>query len=226
MLTMGLRMIRFGGALLVSLALAGCTVEPASQAMLDAYKVLGSDAATSADALNPALRYLRVQIDDREVFMALGYIDLTPEGAVSVWYSADKNVLRIRDGRVVGSSMKSGIEWQRVSFVNLPNWADLQAGVTFERIRDEHPGYRYGIHENLSLRQIAPPTDSQLKVLQPAALTWFEETVLQGSELPTARYAVRRDEAGAAQVVYAEQCLSAEFCFSWQDWPYPSKGFH
>ncbi len=208
--------------------LGGCAVEPASQAVLDAYRLIHSEGAadSSGRGLNPDLKYLRVQIDEREVFMALGYVDPTPDGPVEVWYSADADVLRLRDGRVVSAIMKTGTNWLSVSFSHLPDWDRVGEQAEFERTRDVSPGYRYGIHEKMLIRRIEPPKDAQLKTIPLSSLTWFEETVQGEAAARPARYAVRLDSPGAHQVVYAEQCLSGEYCFSWQDWPYSSKGTH
>ena len=208
--------------------LAGCAVEPASQAVVDAYRLMRSEGVAQQPAveLNPNFRYLRVQIGTREVFMVLGYVDQLPDGPVQVWYSADADVLRLRDGRVVGATMKSGTDWLSVTFAHLPSWEAVGSQAVFDRARDESPGYRYGIKEKLLIRRITPPDDSQLKLVPASSLTWFEETVQGGADGLPARYAVSLDGAGAHQVVYAEQCLSSEYCFSWQSWPPSSKGAH
>jgi len=96
----------------------------------------------------------------------------------------------------------------------------------FDRVRDESPGYRYGIAEKLRIRSIAAPADSQLKNIPPASLSWFEESVQGDTGLPSARYAVKSDSGGHPSVMYAEQCLSSEYCFSWQVWPSSNKGTH
>jgi len=208
--------------------LAGCAVEPASQAVVDAYRLMRSEGVAQQPAveLNPNFRYLRVQIGTREVFMVLGYVDQLPDGPVQVWYSADADVLRLRDGRVVGATMKSGTDWLSVTFAHLPSWEAVGSQAVFDRARDESPGYRYGIKEKLLIRRITPPDDSQLKLVPASSLTWFEETVQGGADGLPARYAVSLNGAGAHQVVYAEQCLSSEYCFSWQSWPPSSKGAH
>lgn len=212
---------RLAGIALV-FSLAGCAVEPASQAILDAYKVIRAEGSAAADSrLNPNYKYLRVQVGERVLFMAQGYLDPSPEGPVEVWYSADHNVIRILNGRLVGATMKSGVDWLNVSFTHLPAWSAIGDETSFERIHDEGPGYRYGIVEKMRIRRIAAPSDSKLVTIPASALTWFEETV-QGGRQP-ARYAVN---AVSHRVVYAEQCLSDEFCLSWQDWPYPSKVAH
>jgi len=96
------------------------------------------------------------------------------------------------------------------------------------------PGYRFGVKDALSLRVVEAPGRSALQGLDPQRLTWFEERVESGTGawlsgivggsagvdavLPAARYAV--DFSGSKEtVVYGEQCLAAELCFTWQRWP-------
>ncbi len=214
---------RLAGVALV-FSLAGCAVEPASQAILDAYKVMRAEGSAAADGrLNPNYKYLRVQVGERVLFMARGYLDPSPDGPVEVWYSADRNVLRLLNGRVVGVTMKSGIDWSAVTFSHLPAWNELGGQAVFERTRDVNPGYRYGIRDKMLIRRILPPADTNLKTVPASALVWYEESVQGGDQVRSARYAV--DDA-SHKVVYAEQCLSAEFCLSWQSWPHSSKGTH
>jgi len=210
------------GIFVLAVSSAGCTVEPATQALLDAYRLSGGGAETQAGGLNPRLSYLRVQVGERELFLALGYVDQLADGPVQVWYSGDGDVLRLRDGRVVGLITKYGPDWLGVSFARLPRWDALGDQAEFERVRDARPGYRYGIREKMLIRRIAPPDDTQLRLMPSSLLAWFEETVRGDSDIPAARYAVGAD----GHVVYAEQCMSNEFCFSWQSWPSSGKGAH
>lgn len=212
-------------ALCVCMCLSGCAVEPASQAMLDAYRVIRSEEA-SALRPNPNFDYLRVQVDGRELYMVLGSIDQTPDGPVQVWHDANHDVLRLRDGRVVGATLKTGTNWLAVSFTNLPRWEAVSSQIAFERTRDVSPGYQYGIKEKMLIRRIAPPDDTNLQRVPAPSLAWFEESVQGEPDDSPARYAVSLEEGVAHQVVYAEQCLSREFCFSWQYWPSSNKGAH
>ncbi|OGS80525.1 MAG: hypothetical protein A2061_11155 [Gallionellales bacterium GWA2_59_43] len=188
--------------------------------MLDAYRLNRTGAAAG---LNPDFSYLRVQVDEREVFLALGYVEQHPDGPVEVWFSANAEVLRLYDGRVVGAVTKTGPGWLSVSFKNLPSWDKLGNEAVFDRARDLSPGYRYGIREKMLIRRIAPPDNSQLKLVQASSLTWFEERVQGDEHEPPARYAVSLDGI-TPRVVYAEQCLSGDLCFSWQRWTSLDKG--
>lgn len=207
------------------LCLAGCAVDPTTTAVTDAYRVFSSGGVRQSDReLNPDFKYLRVQIDDREVYMALGYVDQTPQGPVEVWYSSDADVLHLRNGRLVASTLKNGPDWSAVTFANLPAWDAVGEHAEFVRTHDESPGYRYGIRENIEIRRIAPPDDTQLKIIPASSLAWFEEGVVGEANDRPARYGVKLQEPAGHQVVYAEQCLSKELCFSRQSWPYPGKG--
>ena len=144
----------------------------------------------------------------------------------SVWYSADRAVLRFQDGRLV-AAIGTPTEWRHVILPQIPGWAALAADKNPEswiRTRDVMPGYRYGIRDHLLLQRIPAPADSNLKGIDPHSLVWFEErlestdhTAGYDNRLPPARYAL--DTRYAHAIIYGEQCLSPDFCFSWQRWP-------
>ena len=186
--------------------------------------------------LNPNFRYLRVTIGGRVVLLALGYLDSHPQGLIEVWYSAEREVLRLQNGRLVGA-VGLTTEWRDVSLPELPSWsvaARENKAYLWTRTRDVMPGYRFGVKDALSLRVVPEPKRSELKGVDPQRLTWFEERVearkfaglltVFGSRsaadipLPPARYAVDL-QGGLETVVYGEQCLAADLCFTWQRWP-------
>jgi hypothetical protein len=203
----------------LAFCVAGCTVQPASEALVDAFHLFRRGGGENANTLrlNPAFQYLRVQVDQREIFMALGYVDQYQDGPVEVWYSALGEVLRLRDGRLIGATMNMGTDWLSVSFKHLPRWGQIGEQAVFERGRDVSPGYQYGIKEQVFIKPIPQPNNTHLQSISAASLTWFEERTQGQAGLPPVRYGVNM--AGAVpQVIYAEQCLSADFCFSWQRW--------
>ena len=213
--------------------LSSCST--ASNSMLQTLKLVASSRNSSASAnLNPNFRYLRVTIAGRVALLALGNEDIDTSGLVEVWYSAEREVLRLRNGRLVGA-VGLTTEWRNVVMPELPSWSALARGnqpYRWTRVRDVMPGYHFGLRDALSLRVISQPRRSELQGLDPQSLTWFEELVdakqfagnslgaslTRGEILPAARYAV--DIRGGKEiVVYAEQCLSGDLCFSWQRWP-------
>jgi hypothetical protein len=208
---------RFGVAIL-PLLLAACAIEPATQAMLDTYRLSRSEGAQHR--LDPALQYLRVMVSGHENLLVLGYVDPSASGPVQVWYSSDRNALRLSDGRLVGASINNLVDWSGVTFVDLPAWHSIGEQAEFLRIRDVGPGYRYGIRDDMQIRRISAPDDSELAGIAPDSLSWYEETVVGGADdgLP-ARYAVEHAGTPAARAVYGEQCLTMQFCLTWQHWP-------
>lgn len=225
-----------GAAVLLSFAaLTGCSA--LSTAVFDtARAAIFGDKSADSRPLNPNFRYLRVATaDGRLALIVLGYVDPSPKGPVEVWYSAEREALRLQNGRVVGAAGLPA-EWHNVRMPSLPAWEVLARSdqpFRWIRSRDVLPGYHADIQDTLSLRRVAVPRRSEYKGADLPQLVWFEESeestaprslTLLGRAfspkkvLPLARYAVRID-GGVGTVVYAEQCLSADICFSWQRWP-------
>jgi len=196
--------------------------------------VPGSQSVANA-RLNPNFRYLRVTIGSRVVFLALGNEDSHPQGSIEVWYSAEREVLRLQNGRIVGA-VGLTTEWRNVVLPELPPWSAIaraQEPVPWVRVRDVMPGYRFGVRDKLMLRVLPPPRKSALQGQDPQSLNWFEERLQPDSlaqfpatlftglavdgRLPPARYAVDLRE-GKETVIYGEQCLAPGLCFSWQRW--------
>lgn len=176
----------------------------------------GSDASAIA-AINPSIRYLRIGINGRVLLLALGYIDAHPLGPVEVWYSSQGEVLRLQNGHVVGL-IGSDVEWRQGSLSTMPTWpADNISVSTYSRIRDVMPGYRFGILDQLSIRSINAPSQSNLVALPAQSLRWYEEHEAN-NKLPVARFALSNAH-NKDTVVYGEQCISRALCLSWQQWP-------
>lgn len=214
--------------LLLVAALYGCSAS--TNALLQsAQYAFQRDSTVSRVQLNPNFRYLRVTVGNRTVLLVLGYEESHLQGAIQVWYSAQREVLRIQNGRVIGA-VGLTTEWHNVVLPELPRWSELAriAGdKRWVRTRDVLPGYHFGVRDALALHVSPPPFKSALQNLDPKTLTWFEERIepnemggpgAKEHVLPPARYAVAfRDSADT--VVYGEQCLASDLCFTWQRWP-------
>jgi hypothetical protein len=189
--------------------------------------------------LDPKFHYMRVMVQGQVAFLVLGFLDNHPQGPVEVWYSGQKEAIRLQNGRLIGV-VGLATEWRGVVLPELPSWAAMarsKDATNWVRVRDVMPGYRFGLRDALVVRQIAVPASSALLNVDPKALTWFEERFQadSGAErttffpnissgpsdqlLPPARYAVDLRD-GVETVVYGEQCLSVEFCFTWQKWDF------
>lgn len=209
----------WGFAALCLLGLGGCSAS--STAVWDVVGESWRPADKVAQAtLDPRFRYLRVDTTRTHTLMVLGYVDGLPDGlgADEVWYSASKEVLRLRNGRVSGASGLT-VEWRDVRFSAIPTWRsalERPSGASYQRWRDVMPGQLTGIKDTVSIRATQPP-ERLVSDFQPSShLQWFEESVVSvpsSARLPVARYAV--DLSGREErVVYSEQCLSADLCFA------------
>ena len=192
---------------LVALSLSACS--SVTNYVSTVKRVAGLGQRADDNNLEPAYRYLRVTVSGNSTFVVLGDIDKHPDGAVEVYYSSTGEVLRFQNGRLAGA-IGLTTEWRRVAFLDTPKWAVATDGKAIEwtRVRDEMPGYRYGVEDRVSIRKIAPPNKSSLLDVAPESLTWFEERVIQGKttsdNLPVARYAVSF-VGNRETVVYGEQ---------------------
>src|SRR5450756_855486 len=216
-------------SLLFLLTLAGCSLFDGNPVIETLRHVVPGGSEAERVEFDPGFRYLRVETGGNVIFMASDTPRIDTADTVDIWYSAGREVLRFRNGRLV-AAVGLGTEWRGIVVQGLPTWAEIASAtqpVRWSRIRDVMPGYRYGVHDALVLSGIPPPDDSQLKGIDPYSLHWYEErldtqntgTDSRGDEeLPPARYALDTRNAGET-VVYGEQCLSAELCFSWQRWP-------
>lgn len=170
----------------------------------------------------PGIQYIRVLSEGHTAYLALGYVEPGPEDNTEIWYSAKGEVLRLRNGRIVGTTGLA-TDWREVRLPKLPPWSHIgNSALQYQRSRDEMPDYRFNIAETVSIRAVMPPKSSQLKDRDPTGLHWFEETVSAGSpmsiELPPSLYAVELAK-DKELVVYGETCLTTTLCLAWQRLP-------
>ena len=203
---------------LLALSLAGCGHTPVTRTLFDTFgKAPGVDAIN----LNPAYRYLRVSVGDRDALLVLGYSDPTTAGPIETWYSNAGEVVKLQNGRIV-STVGLRIDWRSVTYSELPSWSGVlnsSSAAQFMRQRDEMPGHRFGISETVMLYPLKPPSDARLVGVSAKELTWFEETVQANPKrLPSARYGLTTRN-GLPTVIYGEQCLAPDLCIAWQAWP-------
>ena len=171
--------------------------------------------------LNPNYRYLHVTLGDaKPALLVLGYVDAHPQGEIEVWYSAQGEVLRLQNGRLVGA-VGLPVEWHRVTYSQTPPpWQSVPPeGARFTSVRDVQPGYRLGLVEQVVLTPLPKPP---LKLPDPgfAAAAWFQEnyTDASGTTRPDAWFALGQN-GGTKTIVYSRQCLSSSVCLTLQRWP-------
>lgn len=190
----------------------------------------GVDAVTSAP-LNPAYRYLRVQIPGRlAALLVLGYVDADSQGDIEVWYSARHEVIKLQNGRIIGTAGLE-LDWRSVRFSpEPPAWGSAASQQnTFTRVRDEMPGYRYALSDQIVRASALGVPPMTLPASLPPQLAqqyaWVREShtaaslgTLAQPSLPDSWYALEKFQQGW-RVAYSYQCLSAQYCLSLQRWP-------
>lgn len=214
------------------LGVGGCS--SGSSAMLDTARALyRGQSSVSSPTFNPNFAYLRANISGRTVFMVLGYLDQRPEGAVEVWYSGSGEVIRLLNGRLVGTTGLS-TDWRAVRIADWPAWPTTASNAgsapaqRYERERDVMPGYRFGINDEITRISIPAPSDSAIAGTDPKSLQWYEERSVSrpaSASLPAARFGIS-NKAGTPAVIYSEQCISNNLCMSFERWtpPTPAAG--
>ena len=207
------------GAALLALSACSSGMGAAVQSLRE---LLPQPTRADATKLDPELEYLRVTRGKHVALLWRGSVERADGAPVDVYYSGQGEVVRLQNGRIVGAS---GLptEWRRVE-IKAPSWSTVAGSperARVVRVRDVMPGYVSGLREDLALRRVAAPERSALRGVDAKSLAWFEERVSSAvpaaQQLPTARYAVDLAK-GEGTVVYAEQCLAADLCFTWQRW--------
>lgn len=213
---------------MASVALASCS---SGSPLFDVSRAVvkqqfgSSDDPDASAALNPSLRYLRGNAQGySSALLVLGYVDHHPQGDIEVWYSAKREMVKTQNGRIVGTSGLT-TDWPSVRFTTVPpTWDSLkQHPHTITRVRDEMPGYRYGITDQLTLSWVtgvppmALPASLPLDVAKSYA--WVRESQSGAQDgLPDSWYALEHIH-GQYQVAYSYQCLSKKLCLNLQRWP-------
>jgi hypothetical protein len=214
-----------------ALCLTGCAVLPQTNVgFLGQIWQQVSPADIATVQLNPQYQYKRVWLNGREGLISLSYVEPQSDGKTqTVWYSPDGYVFRFIEGRLTGLAFKERAWYGRYS--NAPSMliqdsakAALQA---YNRRADEMPGYLFSAEVSLQLHSLpsAPPGNRLTGAAE--RYVWFEErvTIHSGKLIASSTtqvaptwYAVTY-RTTPAKVVFGQQCLQADLCLSWQDWP-------
>lgn len=95
--------------------------------------------------------YIKLQVNSNDFsYLALGYVDLDTDGEpISVWYSSDKHVLRIKQGRLYSISSVSPL-WYGQKYVTKPN-KFFSNSDSFQRIRFGNKAVNIEVNEIVSI---------------------------------------------------------------------------
>jgi len=198
----------------VSILLSGCA-SSLSGVIDTVADVVYPDRKVSEKLLDPGFQYLRIQVNGRLAFLARGAIDDLKSKPLEVFFSADRETLKLLDGRIVEYS-SSGRHIAIQSETPPASWTVESR--SFALFRESRPEYMVSRHMLSRRLIVGTPKPLNLIGIAPESLTWFEETT-EGSAFGNARsiYAIRRGKNGS-EVVYSEQCIAPDLCFTVQLW--------
>jgi len=204
-----LRLLRVVAFTCVLLALTACE---GFNPVVDTFATLVPK-GSSGSTYQSGLEYLQVSLHGRSSVMALGYRQTKGLDVHEHWYSGQREMLHLVNGRVV--EVQGMTHELRKQSDKVPSWNDLAVSkrpLVWSRSKDLMPGYRYGQVEYVISQWVKPTAQEAALVDQPAQ--WFIEQVksktADGREwLYNETYAVVNN-----QVIYSEQCVAPELCLT------------
>jgi len=232
--------------LLSILFLQACT--SASDAALQTAKSAFTNTSKLIEqtSLNPQFSYLRVNVSGLDALLVKGYIDKDSNGSIDVWYASDGSILRLQEGRYLGS-VGFDNNWQNVSYQNSPTFNKIVTEFDrpnpspklssvssfypieqyyFSRSHSEMPSYKAVLNEKLSaiVSKNAPSNiPKTLKsYLNGKSLIWVTEQSSQSSSEKlsnTQSWYGFEKLSNQYELVIGQQCLTTSFCITWMPWP-------
>lgn len=157
--------------------------------------------------------YLSIQSDTSNGRMILGYRQFQQGRVIENWYAGGGEMLETVDGRV-HKALGTTSEIHR-NTGQAPTWQSLsnsRSVVTWRRTLDIMPGYRFGIEEKITTRQLTNLEIPVVSGIELNGLVWFQDDVqttdIQGRPAYYRQlFAVKND-----QIIYSEQCISEMLC--------------
>jgi hypothetical protein len=197
-------------------------------------------------SLNYQLSYLRVNVSGLDALLVKGYIDKDSNGSIDVWYASDGSILRLQEGRYLGS-IGFDNNWQNVSYQNTPNFNKIVAEFDrpnpspklssvsdfypseqyyFSRSHSEMPSYKTVINEKFSAsvsKDVPSNIPKSMKsYLSGKNLIWVTEQNSQSSSEKLSNvqswYGFEKS-SNQYELVIGQQCLTTSFCITWMPWP-------
>lgn len=207
--------------------LSGCAAKPSvvSETLSAVWKQSFSDELLGAK-VDLRYRYLRVEVQGGPLAIyVLAFIDKDPAGPIETWFSAKREVIKIQNGRIVGTSGLA-IDWVSVRFPAVPpQWSDISSSpIAYVRERDLVPGYAFGLRDSMEVAPLQEIPSRRLPETLPMDVAqgyqWFQAIghTSAGNTLPVEIFAWGRHRGGQT-IVYSEQCLAPEYCLKLQRWP-------
>jgi len=241
------RFILFSSCVMACLSISACS--STSDASLKMVKSAFDNPSKNIEVavLKPNLSYLRVNIAGLDALMVKGYIDQDKNGAIDIWYSSDRAVMRIQNNRYLGS-VGFDLNWVNVLVRDVPSFSFILSNdkktpsnpylqsmtpffpveqYFFSRSRTVMPSYLSMQDERMSVSvsdQIPKTIPKHLMAyLKNKELVWLSEKpqVIRTLKSPTdtfAWYGFEKSSSGFREVI-SQQCLTQDFCITWMPWP-------
>lgn len=190
--------------------------------------------------LDPRYRYLKVEANGQPALLVLGFADQKSNSTSDIWYSAFKEVIEIRGGRL-GNTEGMDVNWTQVILVDAPPLAEALINpdqslskrpprFRYSRLRSVMPGYHVNIRETVVMQALNDIPNDVPQVFKEAKtnhdIRWVEEIVLvpannQNPSIKPLR-AIYAVNTKTKNVVFGKQFLNEHFFVSWLSWPYPA----
>ena len=208
---------------LLVLTLTGCQTTSGQLAALeDAWKLSFTSDKLDTSKLPKQYEYLLVHGGVKPTLMGLGKRTVTQttqgEAVDEFWFSVQGELLVLRNGRI-HSVFGLPIEW-RSNLSSPPNWQQTLSSseaITWLRVRDEMPNYRFGIPDKISTLALAsaPTLDNIATELAPKQsnnIKWVQDKIETSDHkgqlwLFKQVFAIEQN-----QMIYSEQCISSTYC--------------
>jgi hypothetical protein len=211
----------------IVLLLSGCLATTGQLgAIEDAWKLASASTKVDTSKLPKRYEYLLIYAGGKPAIMGLGKRTQTstPQGEVvdEFWFSTQGEMMIMRNGRI-HTVFGMPPEW-RNNQSSPPTWQQTLSApqaISWLRVRDEMPNYRYGISDKIVTTALAspPPLDkiaSELVPTQNPQIKWVQDSV-ETSNDKGQRWAFTQVFAiDQNQVVYSEQCISPVYCLQIQ----------
>lgn len=167
--------------------------------------------AEPSDNYQKGLSYLKVVLNGRETSMALGYRSDKGQEVHEHWYSGQREMLHLVNGRI--TEVQGMTNELRKQSGKAPSWTYLmetKRPLSWLRTRDVMPGYRYGVVEYV-VSQWVEPTHKQAALVKQPAL-WFTEQIQSKTSNGQNWTYIETYAVSGNQVIYSEQCLAPDMC--------------
>jgi hypothetical protein len=173
--------------------------------------------------LDSRFEFLQMKLGDGPAaYLALG----KRVGSGESWYSADPLLVVLDDGRL-GTFAGAPLEWRSIRQAGRPDWERVlrrNGPQRWQRQRDEMPGYRFGLNDEVETRRIGPdelppelaPVHERLQASHRGELRWVSDqissTAPEGRRIALTQWFAVVERAGRWQVAWSRQCLRPDWC--------------